>query len=491
MPSQPSEVYLLLETAAGFLLLHVKEWDSIAQDLQNVQDSLLDAAKFSRVVEVKAVYPFQNAETALASCQAVAAGESTEVLRNFLDQNLPKKRKHCQLGVLDPALGKNLAQYDFPVMHDKNILELTRFCRYHMKKLMKQFGERDLLKFQVGLGHSYSRTKISMDPNRQDKPVQNAVALIENMDKVINTFAMRVKEWYCWHFPELGKIVPDNIKFAQVVRLMGIKDNFTEDRLPELIEIVDEAIAQEIMVAKGTSMGQDIVDVDMANIDSFAKQVVQLAEQRKQLASYLSHKLENVAPNLQSLLGDVLSAKLIAHAGSLTNLAKYPASTVQILGAEKALFRALKTRGNTPKYGLLFQSSFIGRAAQNNKGRISRYLANKCSLAARIDNFAATPCCIFGDKMRDQVEARMTYLSEGIATKKNLEVMREAAAAYQEKVDEIEKKKRKEEKRERKKRKRTETEDQPEAIQIETTTLAVGGDGRSKKKKKRHSIPSA
>merc|ERR1712167_229909 len=103
---------------------------------------------------------------------------------------------------------------------------------------------------------------------------------------------------------------------------------------------------------------------------------------------YLQNKMDVVAPNLRALVGELVGARLISHAGSLTNLAKYPASTVQILGAEKALFRALKTKGNTPKYGLIFHSSFIGRADKKNKGRISRYLANKCSIATRIDSFA-------------------------------------------------------------------------------------------------------
>ena len=104
-----------------------------------------------------------------------------------------------------------------------------------------------------------------------------------------------------------------------------------------------------------------------------------------------------------------------AHAGSLTNLAKAPASTVQILGAEKALFRALKTKGNTPKYGLIFHSSFIGRAAAKNKGRISRYLANKCSIAARIDSFSDAQTTKFGEKLRDQVEDRLKFYETGVA----------------------------------------------------------------------------
>jgi nucleolar protein 56 len=109
-----------------------------------------------------------------------------------------------------------------------------------------------------------------------------------------------------------------------------------------------------------------------------------------------------VAPNLTALIGEMVGSKLISHSGSLTNLAKCPASTIQILGAEKALFRALKTKGKTPKYGLIFNSSFIGRAGQKNKGRISRYLANKCAIASRIDSFTegTHQTNLFGEKLK-------------------------------------------------------------------------------------------
>ena len=132
---------------------------------------------------------------------------------------------------------------------------------------------------------------------------------------------------------------------------------------------MDSAKAQAIIEASKSSMGMDVSPVDLLNIEMFASKVINLADYRKELAEYLRKKMAGVAPNLASLIGDQVGARLIAHAGSLTNLAKYPASTVQILGAEKALFRALKTRGNTPKYGLLFHSSFIGRAGTKNKGR--------------------------------------------------------------------------------------------------------------------------
>ena len=117
----------------------------------------------------------------------------------------------------------------------------------------------------------------------------------------------------------------------------------------------------------------------------------------------------------------------LLQAGSLTNLAKAPASTVQILGAEKALFRALKTKGNTPKYGLIYHSTFIGRAEAKNKGRISRYLANKCSIATRIDSFADEPNSLYGEKLRDQVEERLKFYETGAAPRRNIDVMEEVA----------------------------------------------------------------
>jgi nucleolar protein 56 len=95
------------------------------------------------------------------------------------------------------------------------------------------------------------------------------------------------------------------------------------------------------------------------------------------------------------------------------------------LGAEKALFRALKTKGNTPKYGLIYHSTFIGRADAKNKGRISRYLANKCSIATRIDSFSDEPSRLYGEKLRDQVEERLKFYETGAAPRRNIDVMQE------------------------------------------------------------------
>jgi nucleolar protein 56 len=280
---------------------------------------------------------------------------------------------------------------------------------------------------QLGLGHSYSRAKVKFNVNKVDNMIIQAICLLDQLDKDLNTFAMRVREWYGWHFPELVQHVNDNYTYCKLAQFIQDKARLKDEHIPQLVEITnDEAKAQQVLEAARMSMGQDISPVDLVNIEKFATRVVELQEYRKQLHEYLISKMNSCAPNLSALIGEQVGARLISHAGSLTSLAKYPASTVQILGAEKALFRALKTKGNTPKYGLIFHSTFIGRAGPKNKGRISRYLANKCSIASRIDTFSDSASNVFGQKLRQQVEDRLEFYKSGATPKKNQDVMKEA-----------------------------------------------------------------
>jgi len=154
----------------------------------------------------------------------------------------------------------------------------------------------------------------------------------------------------------------------------------------ELAEILPEEIETAVKGAADRSMGTEITDEDLENIQSLAEQVVQFTEYRQQLGSYLSARMAAIAPNLTALVGELVGARLIAHAGSLVNLAKSPASTIQILGAEKALFRALKTKHDTPKYGLIYHASLIGQATGKNKGKMARVLAAKAALGLRVDS---------------------------------------------------------------------------------------------------------
>jgi nucleolar protein 58 len=215
--------------------------------------------------------------------------------------------------------------------------------------------------------------------------IVQAIALLDDLDKELNTYAMRVKEWYGWHFPEMGRIVNDNLAYAKIIMAMGMRTNAANS---DLSDVLPEEIETAVKAAAEVSMGTEITQEDLDNIQMLADQVINFTEYRAQLSSYLSARMTAIAPNLTALVGDLVGARLIAHAGSLMNLAKSPASTIQILGAEKALFRALKTKHDTPKYGLIYHASLIGQATGKNKGKIARVLAAKAAIGIRVDALA-------------------------------------------------------------------------------------------------------
>ena len=209
------------------------------------------------------------------------------------------------------------------------------------------------------------RFKLKFSPDKVDTMIIQAIALLDDLDKEINIYSMRVKEWYGWHFPEMAKIIVDNLAYAKVVRAMGFRTNCSTTSFEH---ILPEDLEATIKQAAELSMGTEISDSDIAHIHSLCDQVISITEYRVQLFEYLRNRMSAIAPNLTALVGELVGARLISHAGSLLNLAKHPASTIQILGAEKALFRALKTKHDTPKYGLVYHASLIGQAPQKLKG---------------------------------------------------------------------------------------------------------------------------
>jgi nucleolar protein 58 len=172
-------------------------------------------------------------------------------------------------------------------------------------------------------------------------------------------------------------------------------------------------VEEQLKEAAIVSMGTDVSKEDLACVSRLASEVVHLMEYRAQLWAYLQARMNAIAPNLTVMVGELVGARLIAHAGSLMNLAKQPASTVQILGAEKALFRALKTKHDTPKYGLIYHASLIGQAPPKHKGKISRVLAAKTALSIRVDAMGDSSEPTIAIEARAKVEARMRQLEVG------------------------------------------------------------------------------
>uniref|UniRef100_A0A0D9ZGE6 Nucleolar protein 56 n=1 Tax=Oryza glumipatula TaxID=40148 RepID=A0A0D9ZGE6_9ORYZ len=363
-------LYLLFESASGYALLHAHGVDEIGQGVDAARASVLELQRFSKAVKLAGFSPFSSAVDALNQCNAISEGIMTDELRSFLELNLPKvkkgKKAKYSVGVMEPKVGSHISEATgIPCQCNEFVQELLRGVRLHFDHFIDQLKPTDLEKAQLGLGHSYSRAKVKFNVNRVDNMVIQAIFLLDTLDKDINPFSMRIAKF--------------------VVN----KSDLAEKDIPALADLTgDEDKAKEIVEAAKASMGQDLSPVDLINVQQFAQRVMNLSEYIKNLYEYLVTKMNDIAPNLTSLIGEIVGARLISHAGSLSNLAKCPASTLQILGAEKALFRALKTRGNTPKYGLIFHSSFIGRASTKNKGRMARYLANKCSIASRIDCYS-------------------------------------------------------------------------------------------------------
>uniref|UniRef100_A0A3B4AIE8 Nucleolar protein 56 n=1 Tax=Periophthalmus magnuspinnatus TaxID=409849 RepID=A0A3B4AIE8_9GOBI len=467
----------------------VKEVEEIGMLLPQVEESVLSLAKFNSIVSLAAFFPFKSAQAALENMNAISEGLVHADLKLFLETNLPRSgKKKPMLGVSDAKIGAALQEeFGMSIQTGGVVGEILRGVRLHFHALVKGLTALAASKAQLGLGHSYSRAKVKFNVNRADNMIIQSIALLDQLDKDINTFSMRVREWYGYHFPELIKIVPDNSTYCRLTQLIGNRKELSEESLEALEEVVmDGAKAQAILEASRQSMGMDISPIDLINIERFSSRVVSLAAYRLELQEYLRSKMGQVAPNLAALIGEVVGARLISHAGSLTNLAKYPASTVQILGAEKALFRALKTRGNTPKYGLIFHSTFIGRAAAKNKGRISRYLANKCTIASRIDCFSEVPTSVFGDKLREQVEERLSFYETGDMPRKNVDVMKEAVQEAGEVAAEIKRKlEKKEKKRKKKEKKLQELEENGTNGEVEVRKKMEKGRSGGKKRGKR------
>ncbi|XP_011150468.1 nucleolar protein 56 [Harpegnathos saltator] len=483
------KLYILFEHASGYAVFFVKQFEEIGMLLPQVEESVTDLARFRSIVSLVSFSAFKTAVAALENINSISEGIVPEQLQVFLDSCVPKStEKNIVLGVSDPKLGANITEVlGIKCDHTNGIPEIMRGIRFHFHDLIKGFTSHSASVAHLGLGHSYSRAKVKFNVNRVDNMIIHTIGLMDQLDKDINTFSMRIREWYGYHFPELVKIVPENHMYAKITQVIKNRKELTEEKLEALEEtVMDSAKAQAIIDASKSSMGMDISLVDLMNIQIFAERVVSLAEYRERLAQYLRSKMSGVAPNLASLIGDQTGARLIAHAGSLTNLAKFPASTVQILGAEKALFRALKTRGNTPKFGLLFNSTFIGRAGAKDKGRISRYLANKCSMASRIDCFLDIPTNVFGEKLRQQVEDRLKFFETGEIPKKNIDVMKEALEESLISIERENKESPKKKKDKKKKRKMLENGKENEYLENshaeQTDTLP------SRKKKKSKSI---
>jgi len=252
-----------------------------------------------------------------------------------------------------------------------------------------------------------SRLKIKKAGERRDLMITQAIQSIVDLDKTINLFTSRIREWYGVHFPELDRIIEKNETYARLVAHLGRRQNFTMETVEN--EGMPKNTSKKIAKTARRSMGSRLIDEDIKQIQLLSKQTLQLYSLRQNLQDFANATVEAVAPNIQSLVGSTLAGRLIALAGGLINLAKMPASTIQVLGAEKALFRALRTGARPPKHGIIFQDTLVHEAKKWQRGKMSRALAGKLAIAARADAFSTR---YIGDSLKADLEKRVDEIKE-------------------------------------------------------------------------------
>ena len=479
--------YFLYECSLGYALFEILGYEEISQKSEEFQQSIMDYKKVSKIIKKVAFMPFKTSEQALENTKMVNDCQISDELKSFIKEYFPKSSDSNRLGSVDKNFSQKISEtLGIKTVVGDFLVEISRAIRVHIHKFLG-VDDTTVTKSELGLGHSYSRFKCMFDVNRQDKPVIQSIALIDLLDKDINSFCMRIKEWFSWHFPELGKIITDNYVYIRIVNLIEQRKNLIENQeelKPKLDEItLDPEISKAIIDSALISMGSEISEADLINIKYFSDRVENLIKYREKLNNYLKNKTNKLAPNTSALVGEIVTARLISHSGSLSTLAKYPASTIQILGAEKALFRALKTRSATPKYGLLYHSSFIGKAKMKNKGKISRYLANKLAMCSRIDCFSGEVTDDYGNELRTQIDERLKYLETGDKPRKNIEVMKKVEKQLMGKKRNKSEDKKEEKEKEDKKEKKKKIEDSDSDMDIDSEE-----DKKKKKKDKKKKV---
>ncbi|XP_050422892.1 nucleolar protein 58 [Adelges cooleyi] len=404
---------VLFETSAGYAIFKLLD----EKKLKNVPDLYTyfeSPEESSKIVKLKHFQKFEDTTEALASVASLIEGKLCKSLKKVIKTHVSSSDS---LMVADPKLGSAIKEkFNISCVSSSAAADLLRCIRSQFENLLVGLPKKDLTAMSLGLAHSLSRYKLKFSPDKIDTMIVQAIGLLDELDKEVNNYIMRCREWYGWHFPELGKILTDNLEYVKTIKTLGMRENA---KSIDLSEILTPALEDQVKTAAEISMGTEIADDDIQHIVQMCDEILDISTYRTSLSDYLKSRMMAVAPNVTVLLGDLVGARMLAQGGSLVNVAKMPASTIQLCGAEKALFRALKKKHDTPKYGLIYHSSLVGRATAKVKGRMSRMLAAKVALAARFDAFGEsdTISMDLGTNHLANLEYKLRLMEEGSMTR--------------------------------------------------------------------------
>ena len=267
--------------------------------------------------------------------------------------------------------------------------------------------EQDLSLWNRNVSLELAKLRIKGASEKRDLIIAQSIQTLDDLDRTVNLFMGRLREWYGVYFPELDRLIEKHETYARLVMNLGDRESYTAEALEK--ENIPKERAGLVAKAAESSMGADIAERDLEQIQALAKNVLEFYELRKNMENYIDRTMEEIAPNVRAVAGALLGARLIAIAGSLQNLAMRPASTIQVLGAEKALFRSLKTGARPPKHGLIFQHTLLHDAKRWQRGKIARVIAGKLAIAARADAFGGH---FIGDRLKADINKRLEEIHE-------------------------------------------------------------------------------
>ena len=351
-----------------------------------------------KVTKKHLFYP--DADVAATSLMAVIDEEPTDLL-----ESVAKSVLGADVVVEDPMFARALSKVkDLKIRVEAGAA--PRWFRDGQDDYLIKEGivpsTDDIATFRRDVSIRLAKSKISAASEEKDLLVKNSIDAVDEIDKSINVLVMRLREWYSLHHPSLTRLIEDQELYASVLNNCTGKSKTTKDCLESAG--VSPAIVEQIMSALTGDIGAEFADSDLIVIGGLAKTVDDLYRMRTELEEYITSMMSTVAPNVATLAGPLIGARLISLAGSLKELAQKPSSTVQVFGAEKALFRSIKTGSDPPKHGIIYRVAEVHTAPYWQRGKIARSLAGKLSIAARVDAYSDKN---MGEQLREEFLTRL------------------------------------------------------------------------------------
>ena len=291
--------------------------------------------------------------------------------------------------LLDKKLFKNIEQYtnkeEIEKEFSKKYTNLKKPEGKELKKILLSFKNEQF--FNDFYKNNLKITKAAIKESvKDDLLIMQTINNIGDIDKTLNILIKRLREWYALYNPEFENALENQEKFVELILKKDKKD-----------------LLKEIKINEKDSMGANLSKEALEPIMNLGKEISQLFQLREKQELYLNKLMKKICPNLLAIAGDKIGAKLLEQAGSLKNLMLFPASTIQLLGAEKALFRHMKTGARSPKYGFLHEHPLIAKNPRQLHGKIARTLADKICIAVKVDYFKGK---FIGDKLLKEIEAK-------------------------------------------------------------------------------------